>query len=459
MWATSRWRFARLTATSLMALTIQCAFARTHDAPKVKNESKSGKPEKTGKPSINKDKVMTTASTNPVRFASPRRDSALSGTTAAVGKLTWSQNLSKVSSLDWPPTVLIWGDRPVVATAADLEVFDPKGERLGSYHKRAGTPAAVGQGRLYHQTPGFFLDALDATGGKALAESPFPGGSGRDVAVDLFWPRDEDFIAVVSQPGDSELAEGESPDKPAKPPLVTVRKNKYELTYGLWHIKYKGVSRLAPLLVPERGTLALMMDDLIRVDIGEDQELSRFKVPLQTLVEWSADTDEVYCFTGYQGPDAGGKKTLLAMSAAGHELWRWTDEEEHDPWAVLQPPIRGPGGRVIVLTQGRVLAFEAGKLRWQYDVLSASLKHGAHVDSGSFELKDGRLIAKGGLRHGAVLADGSVLATINKTLYHLSADGQKLFAVSVDEEILGPPVVDAAGHLYVATATHLSRID
>ena len=182
-------------------------------------------------------------------------------------------------------------------------------------------------------------------------------------------------------------------------------------------------------------------------------------MPLETLTEWSVDPGEVYTFVGYDTTSAGRVKVLLAMSADGHELWRWTDAEDAEEWAIRQPPIRGAGGRVYVLTRGRLLAIEAGKLRWHYDALSEGLKHGTHVDAGAFEIKDGRLMATGSLRHGAVLSDGSLLVTGNRTLHHIGADGRKLFAVSVDADILSPPVVDPDGHIYVATATHLVRID
>ncbi|MDP3084530.1 MAG: PQQ-binding-like beta-propeller repeat protein [Rubrivivax sp.] len=416
-------------------------------------------PPPTPEPSSSKDMVMTTASSYPVRFASTRRDSALPVVTTATGKVAWSKEMGKATHADWPPTVLIWGQRVLVASAPDMVMFDAQGQALWTRPKQIGTPLAVAQGNLYFKARSSFLEALDASDQTVLREAPFPGAMSSAVTVDLFWPQEHDFIAVLTEPGDGEVSDGDEPDAPLDPPHTLVLRNRYPTTYGDWQIALPGLQKLAPLLVPERQVVALMFDALVRVDATNATEISRFKVPLATLAEWSVDTDEVYCFTGYVGPAPGDSKVLLALSAAGEELWRWVDPEGTDTWAVRQPPIRAKGGRVYALTQGRVLAVEQGKLVWQYDTRSDSLQHGAKVDSGSFEIKDGRLLATGSLRHGSVLGDGSLLVTGGKTLHHLSADGRKLFSVSVDSDILSPPAVDEHGHIYVATATHLVRID
>ena len=149
---------------------------------------------------------------------------------------------------------------------------------------------------------------------------------------------------------------------------------------------------------------------------------------------------------------------LVVFTAAGKALWHWKDDKDTDAWAASQPPIRLTGDRVCVLTEGRVLAVEAGKVVWSYDLRSEMLRHGSQIDDGSFEIKDGKLLAKAILRHGTALADGSLLLTAGKSLFHLGADGKKLFSVAVDGDILSTPVVDADGNIYVTTATHLIKI-
>lgn len=395
---------------------------------------------------------MANTSSYPVLFASPRRDSALGVGTSVAGKVAWSGELGAASSPDWPPAVLTWGDRVAVATYSDIEVLDPRGARIWSVAKQGGTPAVVADGRLYFKGRNLFLQARNPAGEVVLTDAPFPGGMSGAVKVNLFWPRDRDFVAVLYSPPE-DTADGDPPGS-APRALTTLVRNRYETTYGDWIEEYPGRSQLAPLLVPESNVVTVFIGEAIRVDVEAGKEVSRFRIPLEERVEWSVDAAGVYCVTGYRG----GRKVVVGISAEGKGLWQWTDSEESDRWSARQPPIGSAGGRVFVLTEGRVLAFEKGKLLWQFDAMSDSLRHGASVDDGTFKIEGGRLRAIGGLRHGSALSDGSLLVTRNRTLYHLDRDGRKIFAVAVDQDIMSPPVVDAEGSIYVATASRLYQI-
>ena len=397
---------------------------------------------------------MTTSS-YPILFASPGRTSTLNATTPAKGILGWSQLIGTTSSPEWPPTVLVWGDWPVVVTPTHLTVFDSQGARLWTRERQIGTPAAVAGGHLYFKGKHRFIDAVDSRFQPVLNQAPFPGAMSAAVRVSLFWPREADFIAVLQVPGDGEVPEGSPPDTVLAQPYTTLLKNRYPTTYGDWRIDLPGELRLPPLLLPERHVMAVANTEVVRVDIERFEELSRFPLPLPDLVDWSVSADEVYTFTGYEKKH----KTLLAVTATGSVLWLWTDTADTDRWAAQQPPVRASGGRIYALTDGRVLAFEKGQLLWAFDARDAALKHGAKVDEGSFEIKDGRLLARGKLRHASALADGSLLVTGNRTLHHLSPTGRVVFQVTIDEDILSPPVVDGEGRIYIASASRLMRID
>ena len=398
---------------------------------------------------------MTIASSYPVTFASPRRDSALTTATAATGTVTWSRNMQLNASPDWPPAILLWGEREVLVTYTTLIAVDRDGTALWRRPIQGGTPAAVGGGTLYAKGKHHCLEALDLNDRMVLDEAPFPGAMGDEVRVSLFWPEADSFLAALFQPGEDGTADGDPVDRRLRLDGMIVLKNRYPTTYGDWQKSFPGRSRLPPLLQPDSGILTLFTHEAIRVDMAGEQELSRFAIPLEQVTEWSVDTEGVYVVTGR----SGGHNTLVALSATGAELWRWVDSETADPWAGRQPPIRGAHGRVYALTEGRVLAIENGRLLWQFDARSDDLRHGAKLEEGSFEIKDGVLIAKGRLRHGSVLADGSLLVTRGRKLHHLNAQGAKIFTVEAASDILSPPVVDAAGHIYVATASALLRID
>jgi len=397
---------------------------------------------------------MTYTSSYPVRFASPKRDSALPVATSAEGKVSWSCDLDKWASPDWPPTVLIWGDREVVATYSDMILIDRQGKQLWTRPNQGGSPIAIAQDCLYFKGTDLFLEALNTSDRPVITEGPFPAAMSNKVTVRLSWPREHDFIAVLYRPPEDSVADGDPPGTHLRGAETTVLRNRYETTYGDWLATYPGSPVLPPLLLPERNVLTLFIDGALRVDVEQEEDLSHFKVPLEQPLEWSVDAGEIYSVIGYQG----GRKTLLAVSGSGQELWRWTDTQDNDAWVGLQPPIHGPEGRIYVLTEGRVLAIDRGKLLWQFDARSDSLRHGAHLSEGSFQIQDGRLLAVGALRHGSALSDGSLLVTINKTLYHLSAEGREIFSVTVDGDILSPPVADDRGNIYIATASRLFQI-
>src|SRR5262249_44835973 len=152
-----------------------------------------------------------------------------------------------------------------------------------------------------------------------LKQSPFPWAMDKKVVVNILWPRERDFIAAVFSPAQQELPDGDPPDTKLQPAQSTALRNNYGTTYGDWGTTVEGPSRLPPLLLPELNRLVLATDEVIRIDVGEEKELSRFKLPLQELVNWSVDSQETYCVTGY----AAGRKVLVALSAEGQELWRW----------------------------------------------------------------------------------------------------------------------------------------
>jgi outer membrane protein assembly factor BamB len=390
----------------------------------------------------------------PVVFASPGRDSAVPFATVAKGRVTWSRDIGQDSTSASPPQVLLWRDNPIVVTSSHVQWFDREGELLGRRERQPGSPVVLHDGRIYFKGRNGFLQAVDEGNHVILADAPFPGAMGAEVRVQLLWPRNEDFLAVTFWPGDRERADGDPADTPLEGPEITVLRNRYESTYGDFTWTEEGRPRLPPLLRPDRGEVTVALDRFVRIDAERGREIARFgPIDAGEWVEWSLNSQGRYGLVGYTGV----RKLLILIDDQGREVWRWTDDAP-DRWARTQPPIQQSDGRVVVLTEGRVIVVDAGRTVWQFDVLSDRLRHGAAVDDGSFEVRGGRLLAVGGLRHGTSLADGSLLATIGGTLYHFSKDGRKLFSVAYGEEILSAPVVDAEGIVYFATGSKLVQI-
>jgi len=378
-------------------------------------------------PMSSKENIMQNESTYPTYYSSPRRDCAIAVASRAGGNIAWSRELG-LERADILPALLIWEGNILAVAGEGMVLFSPDSRRLWDRVKRADSPPAVANGLLYFENRGHFLEAVDPNNSQVLKKAPFPGVPTDEFHVTLLWPREKDFIATIYLPDPT--YDTEDLDTPPPQPEVLGRRTVYGELVGAWGKTYEGVQALPPLFVPELERWIISMDEVISVDLKLEEEASRFKIPLEQSVNWSADAEGTLCIIGYHE----GHKVMLAMSLTGEEKWRWSDRKTPDRWVTGQPPIRSGNRRVYGLTGGRILAIEQGKLLWQYEVKN------------------------GTIRHGSSLADGSLLVAAGKTLILLNLAGKERFLVSLDNEILTPPVVDADGNIYVATATHLVQI-
>lgn len=394
---------------------------------------------------------MSTPSLYAVHLGGPGRDSHTAASTRAEGRVEWAKPLG-LAATERLRSLLLWQGRLVADSGTRVSAFSASGERLWERPKRPGSFAVVGDELLYAVNRIGRLEGIDADNRLVLSDAPFPGLASNEFAVVQLWPRKADFVSAtyVASPNYSESDVAKEIPKPR----LVARRTVYGRAVGAWGEEILGSMTLDPLFYAEREQWLVAHDEVRVVDLKAGAELPRFKLPLDSTTDWSIGNDGLLCVTGSQG----GRKTVVALTTAGQERWRWSDDESGDPWAAAQPPIQGVRGRVFVLTEGRVIALDAGKPAWVHDARSDSLRHGAQAGDGSFELKDGRLLSTAKLRYGTALADGSILVVGNRNMRHLDASGRRLFSVSVAEDIVTPPVVDAEGSIFVGTATMLVKI-
>ena len=384
--------------------------------------------------------------TYPVVYASPRRDSFIAVVTAASGRPGWSHVIGEPVTPNWLPIVLVWGTNTVVATYDSTMIIGPTGARVWEGARRPGSPICIANDLLYYMSATRFLQAVDSSGRPILMDFAFPIGTDRDDRLSLFWARKNDFVAV------STFVQTTETDAPISP-SVTCLRNDYGITYGSWISRCPGKSSLAPLFVPETGSLAIVTDVVIRYDVQSERELSRFVLPVTGAIDWSVDDKERYVVSGYTGV----LKTLVEFGSQGVELWRWTDSEHSDMWLRSQPPIRSTDDRVYMLTTERVLAIDHGKLSWEYRFIEepSNSASAAEVALANSAWAGARGDAP---RYASALADGSILVVGGKMLSRLDSGGHLMMSTVLGDTIVSPPVVDSAGLIYVATMTGLQQI-
>lgn len=384
-------------------------------------------------------------------FASPRHDGLSRALVRASGELEWSRVLGLREGTA-PRSLLAWAGHVVVDAPGSVTVVSDAGTVAWTRPKRSASPAVLANGLLYLVSPMRRLQALDVANQPVIEGAPASSLASDEFSVDLLWPQFEDFLlgAYVAEPAHDE----EQLDGPDPQPLLLVARTVYGRVMPEWWDQFVGEIKLNPLYNPTRRELLIAQNRIQVVDVDEGKRRAAFAVGVEDPVGWSVDEAGTICILGY----LEGRKSVVALSPTGSQLWSWTDMVDDDRWAPGQPPLRAASGRVHVLTKGRVLTLEAGRLLWAFDARSDSLRHGASIGDGSFELRDGRLISTENLRYATVLSDGQVLVSGRRTLRLLDADGRVKFLVALPEDLSTPPIVDEAGKVYVSGTRSLFKL-
>jgi hypothetical protein len=370
---------------------------------------------------ISKEVKMVGQSTYPVEHAGPARRCSVKVRFSGTGKLVWSCQVNGEEANESVTGLILWDDHPVVTFTSTVCVFMPGGAKLWERRRLPGSPVAVANGMLYYENRNCRLDAANLHNELVLDNVPLPRAMNAEFRVRLLWPMKEVMLMSAFWPG----------REPDQEPDILWDRTVYGQRFGEEGGNIREWLFVAPLYIPEQDLLCFCANriECLRTEIGDEAVV--FNKPLEKLVDWHADADGSFCFTGYMGKN----KAIVRLSPSGTEIWRWVDSEGTDQWIEGQPPVWAPNGMLYVLADKRLIAFRNGKLSWQTESRDAPF------------------------RRATSLCDGSVLATMGSKLIHLSTKGKKRVSVEVDGEIITAPVVDSSGHVYLATKTHLIRID
>jgi hypothetical protein len=354
-------------------------------------------------------------------FESPKRDCSISTVANGKGAIIWSSELyGPVSDIN---KLLIWEGNIVVTTYSEIYVFKNDGKRLWERKKQDGSDVSLGNGLAYYENEDNKLDAVNTYNQLILDNAYFPGAMNREFHVELIWPMENEFISAV-------YWQGRIPDGMGYE--TGWRRTIYGKMLASFGKDYDGFSLLPPVFIPELEHLLISVNyDIIYINTKNGEEIKRFKLPDKNPIDWSADSESLVFLFGNDDL----YKLMVCTSLEGEEKWRWEDTSKLVGWIKKQPPVRWGSKRVYALTDRSILAIEEGKLIWSYDEFIAAP------------------------RNASSLSDGSVLITAGKTLTLLNSLGKLIFDVSLEEDILSPPIVDAEGNIYVATDKKLYKIN
>ena len=356
----------------------------------------------------------------PTYFANPRRSSYIPTASNSSGVIDWKTAL-RLPEGAVPSAVLIWKGSFIVETINEVYVYSRDGKFVFRQEKNHGAPLAVAGDFLFTQDRDFWLTAFNAGGDVSLEQADFPNANSRDYSVSMFVAGKDDFAAVIQFNGGPEELE----------PEIFVEFAVYGDILPQWQNRLTGTQSGAPLYIPEIGRIIVFTDEIIPIDAKTGAEQTRLKFPFTEFYSGSADIDGTLYMTGNEE----GKAILVAMAPDGKEKWRYIIGSADKGQLSKQPPVIGAGGLIHVPSGRTLKTIQNGQLVREFTIEERTIDYCT------------------------ALADGSVLITAKNTLYRADADGKKIYGLLFDHDITTPPVVDAQGHVYIATAFELMRID
>lgn len=382
-------------------------------------------------------------------FADYQRTSFINTTTSAKGKITWSFETGVTATKHWTTNVALWGGDPLILTLDNLILLDLNGKKLWSSAKKLRTAMGIYQGRLYTQSKSGFLQIHNLDGTLQAKDLPFPGGLGEKSQTGILVPREKDFVSVVFDSDQHDHAE--DGEQVYSKPHATIIQNRYEITYGDWSQEEACTwGHSTPLFDSKRDILSLWTDThFIRGKMTGSNTITKFNPQIPGAIDWSMDDSEQY----YVIASESNLMQFASFDASGKIKWQWKQEIKTDKKSEVKsgdtaalrseekwlphPPAIGANGRLYVLTNQKIRAFDQKDLVWSYSLKSSSTE----------------------MSFVTVLSDNSILVANEKDLVFLDETGKKIWNMTFDEEILSSPVVDENGNIFIATVTKVFRIN
>lgn len=360
------------------------------------------------------------------RFANARMSGGVPVACSARGTLAWSLPLARNTKVE-ARGLLVAGDTVFVDALQSLIACAPNGSRLWEREKFYGAPVAIRDGLIFYTSAArrSRMAAVDLNNQPRFEDMWIPD-VGEQCSLVLFDPFERGLVAQVQF---SDVPDADEQE------VMLYRRVDGELGHA-WSCRFPhGRATLPPIVCHEQGRIVSAVDgEAVILDPSASQRvaqpLARFPLPFGLDTRWvSADAagNLHWCGSDKRCP------SLCITDLSGKELWRWnTWDRLRGEDTIVAPPVLG-AGRVHVVTTRAVYTIATGRTLWTYSAPAA-------------------------LAGATALGDGSLVVSGARHLVRLDAAGQRIFELPFDEPLVTPPVVDGAGHVYVASTGTLYAV-
>jgi hypothetical protein len=278
---------------------------------------------------------------------------------------------------------------------------------------------AVRDDRVYFENEELRLGCATLGNDEVMRNLYLTGSLGKESEIRLFAPREADFLlgVYIFPVGHYD-------------PKLSLTCSEYGANTCKWGEEWAGQPVLPPLYFEklERVLFASEPNGVQLFDAAKGGQILQLPLSATSPVGWSGAEDGTTFLLGARA----GRQSLVATDLLGVDRWQWA-LGPGESFCATQPPILGPEGQVYALSQARVSCVKLGLHLWSFACPAPS--------------------------YGCSLADNSILIATGKLLVQLDALGQKKLEVDLEAPAVAPPVVDETGKVFVATRTHLVRID
>jgi hypothetical protein len=360
-------------------------------------------------------------------FADSRRSSFLPFRVDVEGSIEWSQRIDLKEERAFNPKAILVSSSTLIAYSdTQIIAFENNGKKLWEQNIVYGSPVSISEGKVFFREAKAKAKELSAVhmDGSEVTDKMIILNSHEDAYPIYLEPLSDGLIAMCTYRVGVE---------DGTPKTVFYKKTYPSLNY-LWVSSFTTDMGFGPLHIRESNRFIVTTVDEIWVynssppDIEE--ELFRYPHPLPQLLQASASENDILYILGVEEDQL----VLIALSLDGEEIWRFSGFLDTGFNKQLIPPILGPDGSVHIALGNQLSTVREGKLVRRFTSQA------------------------GDISYGTSLADNSILLVAGMTLLQIDSTGELILDVVFEESLVTPPVVDAEGKIYVASAQKLYKI-
>jgi hypothetical protein len=359
----------------------------------------------------------------PKIFADYRQSSYQTQTTGASGDQLWLAPNPDTSMANVPRVIAVAAAGLVVQYGDRFRLIAPDGTVKWEMTNDPGVPAFATDSVIYFRATNRFLQGVTFDKRPVLTDFTIPRCRDRG-GVPMIQPRGDNHFLIQTFNAAPEMIVDSPPEPPDYNLMLMGPDGPLDRD---WLHEFTGTA--LPALVTGDNARVVLLNTASGVtvfDIATGKTADSFEVPKAGFLQASLDRRDRLIVALY---DAKAQPQLDCYSLSGEQIWS-CPLPPAERRAYRQPPAVDGDNRVAYIWGDTLLVVADGTILWRHAVPATRF-----------------------VPYVTIMGDNSLLIASGNALLHLDKDGGLLFEIYLKPEVsmTTPPVVDAAGRVYVGT--------